>query len=89
MDTVRKTDGNAVVVDTEKDGRKDMVLLALKLYQESKAEAVIVISNTEGTYRLVRELEAEASPLTVQFGIREHSAHTTYPCRYHRRHQHR
>jgi ketopantoate hydroxymethyltransferase len=62
MDTVRKTDGNAVVVDTEKDGRKDMVLLALKLYQESKAEAVIVISNTEGTYRVVRELESRGIP---------------------------
>jgi hypothetical protein len=62
VDTVLKADKDALIVDTEAEGRKDMVRLAIKLYQESNAEAVIVISNTEGTYRVVRKLESRGIP---------------------------
>ena len=62
VDTVLRADKDALIVDTEVDGRKDMVRLALRLYRESKAEAVIVISNTEGTYKVVRNLASRGIP---------------------------
>ena len=51
-----------MIVDTEAEGRKDMVRLAFQMYKQSTAEAVIVISNTKETYRVVRNLEARGVP---------------------------
>jgi len=59
---VLRADKDAVIIDTMVVGRKDMIRLALNLYRESNAEAVIVISNTEGTYRVVRGLESRGIP---------------------------
>ena len=62
METVLRADRNALIVDTASKGRRDMLQMALEVYQESKAEAVIVISNTQGTYRVVRGLESRGIP---------------------------
>jgi NAD(P)H-flavin reductase len=62
LNMVRSADKDAVIIDTSVTGRQDMVLASYNLYRESKAEAVIVISNTTGTYQIVRGLEARGIP---------------------------
>jgi hypothetical protein len=60
VDTVRRADANAVIIDTITSIiRPDMVTEARKLYKESNAEAVVVISNPKLTYEVVHTLECE------------------------------
>ncbi|KZV85150.1 hypothetical protein EXIGLDRAFT_699753 [Exidia glandulosa HHB12029] len=53
MGAVLKADPDAVIWDTRKEGRPDMVLETFKLVQESGAEAVFIISNPKLTGRVV------------------------------------
>jgi hypothetical protein len=62
IDTVLRADKDAIIIDTKMGGRRNMIRLAHSLYRESNAEAVIVISNTEGTYSVVRGLESRGIP---------------------------
>ncbi|KAK1827467.1 putative Nonribosomal peptide synthetase [Podospora conica] len=62
VDEVRRADAEAVVWDTEKRGRPDLARLAWRLYRESGAECVCVISNAKTTKRVVFELEARGIP---------------------------
>jgi len=63
VDTVRQTDRNAIIIDTSKSSvRPDMVEEARKLYKESNAEAVVIISNPKLTYKVVHTLECEGIP---------------------------
>ncbi|KAK8204603.1 hypothetical protein M8818_005041 [Zalaria obscura] len=54
---VLEADADAVIVDTEKDGRPDLVRLAYALYCESGAEAVLVMSNAVVTGLVVGEMK--------------------------------
>ncbi|MCJ1373656.1 hypothetical protein MMC20_004885 [Loxospora ochrophaea] len=62
VNQVLKLDPDAMVIDTRKTGRPDMVALAHHLYVESGAEAVFVISNPSLTYKLVFALESRGIP---------------------------
>lgn len=63
LDTVLSADSNAVIIDTTKDkSRPDMAQLGYRLYRESDAEAVIVISNPGLTYKVVFGLESRGVP---------------------------
>jgi hypothetical protein len=53
MDAVLKADEKAIVWDTRKQGRPDMVALTWQLVKESDAEAVFIISNPKLTRRVV------------------------------------
>ncbi|MBP2479637.1 hypothetical protein JOF53_008509 [Crossiella equi] len=52
----------AVIWDTDRDGKPDLVELALRAHRESGAEAVICISNRKTTWHLVESLEARGIP---------------------------
>ena len=56
-------DPNAVIIDTETNGRPDLVLEAYKLYKVSSAEAIFVISNPKVTRRVVYDLESRGIPV--------------------------
>ncbi|GAM83949.1 hypothetical protein ANO11243_019390 [Dothideomycetidae sp. 11243] len=60
--TVFRADPNAMVIDTQKTGRPDMVGLAYALYVQSECEAVIVISNPALTKEVVFGLERRGVP---------------------------
>ncbi|KAK4445247.1 amino acid adenylation domain-containing protein [Podospora aff. communis PSN243] len=57
VDAVRGADGDAVVWDTEKEGRPDLVGMAWRVWKESGAECVCVVSNKGTTGRVVWGLE--------------------------------
>jgi hypothetical protein len=62
IDWVYTLNGNAIVWDSKKDGRPDMVALTLRLYKEMNAEAVFVVSNPKLTKQLVYGCESRGIP---------------------------
>ncbi|MCO1576917.1 hypothetical protein M8C13_14250 [Crossiella sp. SN42] len=52
----------AIIWDTDRDGKPDLVELALRAHRESGAEAVICISNRKTTWHVVESLEAQGIP---------------------------
>ncbi|KAH8808547.1 hypothetical protein F5884DRAFT_858077 [Xylogone sp. PMI_703] len=62
VDNVFGVDPKAVIVDTEKEGRLDLVVLAYNLYRETGAEAVFCVSNRKVTKHVVYELECRGIP---------------------------
>lgn len=59
---VKRVDPDAMIIDTRKDGRPDMLLLAYRLYVEAEAEAVFVISNPSLTKKIVYGMESRGVP---------------------------
>ncbi|RFU27591.1 hypothetical protein B7463_g8762, partial [Scytalidium lignicola] len=62
VDNVLSVDPDAVIVDTEKEGRPDLVVLTFNLYKETGAEAVFCVSNRKVTKHVVYELECRGIP---------------------------
>lgn len=62
LDDVFAADPNAVVIDTSISPRPNLCELGYKLYDDSKAEAVFVISNPIVTREVVYELESRGIP---------------------------
>ncbi|KAJ4350103.1 uncharacterized protein N0V89_008724 [Didymosphaeria variabile] len=62
VNTVLQRDPKAVIHNTRTMGKPDMPLMAWKLYKESGAEAVCVISNKVFTQRIVYALESRGVP---------------------------
>jgi hypothetical protein len=61
-DSVLEADSRAVVIDTRRAGRPDMVALTYALFIESQAEAVFVISNPNLTRKVVYAMETRGIP---------------------------
>jgi len=59
---VTRVDPMARIIDTRKDGRPDMVAETYRLYKESNAEAVFVISNPMPTRKIVYGMESRGIP---------------------------
>jgi hypothetical protein len=53
---------NAVIWDTDKDGKPDLSALAYEAYKNSGAEAVICIANKKVTWKVVYEMESRGIP---------------------------
>lgn len=62
IDAVHSVDENATIWDTKKDGRPDMVAMAYRMYIESGAEAVFVLSNPKLTRKVVYGMESRGVP---------------------------
>ncbi|KAF3927075.1 hypothetical protein AA313_de0203584 [Arthrobotrys entomopaga] len=62
MDLVNKVDPDAIIIDTKKTGRPDIVQIAYELYIKMEAEAVFVISNQKITRDTVYALESRGIP---------------------------
>ncbi|KAH6612737.1 nonribosomal peptide synthetase 12 [Boeremia exigua] len=62
VDSVLDTDPNAVIHNTRTMGKPDMSLMAYRLWKESGAEAVCIISNKKFTTKVVYDLEARGIP---------------------------
>jgi hypothetical protein len=62
VDSVRRVDPRAVIINTRRQGRPDMVALTYQLYIESCAEAVFVISNPKLTRDIVYGMESRGVP---------------------------
>jgi hypothetical protein len=62
IDTVRRADPDAMIVNTTTAGRPDLSLVAYDLYLSSGAEAVFVISNPRVTRTVVYRLESRGVP---------------------------
>ncbi|KAF1931336.1 tyrocidine synthetase 1 [Didymella exigua CBS 183.55] len=62
LEDVRRRDPNAVIYNTRESGKPDMSLLTYKLYKESGAEAVLVISNKRFTQQVVFDMERRGIP---------------------------
>jgi hypothetical protein len=62
IDAIHETDPDAVIWDTDSQGRPDLVTLAYQIYRESGAECVCIISNSSTTARTVYQLEARGVP---------------------------
>jgi hypothetical protein len=56
------TASEAVVWDTTRSGKPDLVRLAYTAYREFDAEAVICISNKKTTWEIVEQLEIRGVP---------------------------
>ncbi|KAF2671939.1 hypothetical protein BT63DRAFT_431902 [Microthyrium microscopicum] len=61
VDMVKKADEEASIIDTSVHGRLDIVQMAVKRFHESKAEAVVVISNK----KVIDEVVFEMSKLGI------------------------
>ena len=59
---VRRTDPDALVIDTDGAGRPNLVELAWKLHQESGSEAVFVVSNKKVTRMVLPALRGRGVP---------------------------
>ncbi|PVH90708.1 integral membrane protein TmpA [Periconia macrospinosa] len=59
---VKRVDADARIIDTKKEGRPDMVMLAYRMYVEAEAEAVFVISNPSLTKKIVYAMECRGVP---------------------------
>ena len=59
---VKEIDSDAMIIDTRKAGRPDIVRLAYELYVSSGAEAVFVISNAKLTKKVVYGMESRGVP---------------------------
>lgn len=62
VDEVDAAQPDAVIWDTTKQGKPDLLNLALDSYEEFGAEAVFVVSNKSTTFRLVHDLERRGIP---------------------------
>ncbi|CAI6341888.1 unnamed protein product [Periconia digitata] len=62
VDSVLNTDPKAVIHNTRTQGKPDMPLMAYKLWKESGAEAVCVISNKRFTQQVVYAMETRGIP---------------------------
>ena len=62
VEDVRRRDPNAVIYNTRESGKPDMSLLTYRLYKESGAEAVLVISNKRFTQQIVFDMERRGIP---------------------------
>ncbi|KIM34873.1 hypothetical protein M413DRAFT_391037 [Hebeloma cylindrosporum] len=62
MNSVLKADPDAIVWNTRKLGRPDMVALTYQLVLESNAEAVFIISNPKVTRKVVYGMETRGIP---------------------------
>lgn len=62
VDSVLNFDPEAIIIDTAKVGRTDMVRTSYKVCKEVKAEAVIIISNPRLTRSTIRGLERRGVP---------------------------
>jgi hypothetical protein len=62
LEDVRRRDPNAVIYNTRESGKPDMSLLTYRLYKESGAEAVLVISNKRFTQQIVFDMERRGIP---------------------------
>ncbi|KAI5812514.1 hypothetical protein BZA77DRAFT_347022 [Pyronema omphalodes] len=62
VEDVLAADPKAVIYDTVKGGRPDIVKMAYSMYIDSEAEAVIIISNPKLTYQVVYGLESRGVP---------------------------
>lgn len=54
---LRKSDGNAIILDTLRNGRPDLVEAASQIYHTGGIEAVFVISNAKVTQEILRGLQ--------------------------------
>jgi hypothetical protein len=59
---VKDVDPNAVIWDTRRDGRPNIVTMAWRMYKEEEAEAVFIISNPKLTRKVVYGLESRGVP---------------------------
>lgn len=66
IDSVLRADPKALIIDTQKVGRLDMVKLTYDLYKDAGAEAVVVISNPKLTRKVVYGMESRGIPA---FGV--------------------
>ena len=62
LDEVRQLDSDALIIDTDKYGRQDMLTLAWGMYRAVNAEAVMIVSNPKVTYDIVYGFEARGVP---------------------------
>lgn len=62
VDCVIRVDPYAKIIDTRKEGRPDMVAETYRLFKESNAEAVFVISNPMLTRKIVYGMESRGVP---------------------------
>lgn len=62
VEEVCRRDPHALIYNTRKLGKPDMSLLTYRLYKESGAEAVLVISNKRFTQQIVFDMEARGVP---------------------------
>lgn len=62
VESVLETDPKAIIHNTRTQGKPDMPLLAYRLYKESGAEAVCVISNKRFTTSIVYAMESRGIP---------------------------
>lgn len=62
VDYVKQKDPQAVIIDTRKTGRPNLVEEAWKIYSSSNAEAVFIISNAAVTRKFVYGLETRGVP---------------------------
>jgi ferredoxin-NADP reductase len=62
VDEILEAEPNALIWDTNENGRPDLVQLAYDAVQEFDAEAVIVISNKKLTWQVVYGMESRGIP---------------------------
>ena len=62
VDEILSVQPDAVIWDTDNNGRPDLVKLAYQAYNDFDAEAVIVISNKKLTWQVVYGMESRGIP---------------------------
>ena len=63
VDDVYRADPSAIIIDTTRFGRPDLVRVSYEAYKEFNAEAVFIISNPKVTRKVVYGLETREVPI--------------------------
>ncbi len=62
LDEITEAQSDAIIWNTDKRGKPDVLRLAYAAYLESEAEAVVCISNSKVTWQVVHGLERRGIP---------------------------
>lgn len=63
LEQIRSADPDAVIINTSKQGRPDLIRETYKVFQAYQAEAVFIISNPKVTRKVVYGLESRGIPI--------------------------
>jgi NAD(P)H-flavin reductase len=62
LNSVRAADPNATIIDTDAQGRQDIVSLAENKFRETRAEAIVIISRAGTTKKVIRAMKRKDIP---------------------------
>jgi hypothetical protein len=62
LNIVQNADPNCTIINTDENGRPNLVQLALEKFEQTRAEAIVIISRAETTKQMMKAMESRNIP---------------------------